>query len=249
MIATLIDLMSDMKVCLGLALGTGLIVGYLYTKFRARELFKPDIKNLKRKIVHNERETSSLSAKNSDVETELELYSGKLHEGNLEVAKGKNEISDLESNMRTLEAEGTNMKDQYQKQEQILNRYNSEVQELKTTLGVENIANIEDQKSTLKANAIQIVDTYQQKCDSCEGMYSEEKELKRENSDLTSKISSLVASFNKKEYELSDATEKVSTIREKLQLEFDKLRSAKEENEMKIENYKKQLLAIKEKLS
>ena len=249
MIATLIDLMSDMKVCLGLALGTGLIVGYLYTKFRARELFKPDIKNLKQKIAHNKRETSSLSAKNSDVETELELYSGKLHEGNLEVAKGKNEISDLESNMRTLEAEGANMKDQYQKQEQILNRYNSEVQELKTTLGVENIANIEDQKSTLKANAIQIVDTYQQKCDSCEGMYSEEKELKRENSDLTSKISSLVASFNKKEYELSDATEKVSTIREKLQLEFDKLRSAKEENEMKIENYKKQLLAIKEKLS
>jgi len=249
MIATLIDLMSDMKVCLGLALGTGLIVGYLYTKFRARELFKPDIKNLKQKIAHNKRETSSLSAKNSDVETELELYSGKLHEGNLEVAKGKNEISNLESNMRTLEAEGTNMKDQYQKQEQILNRYNSEVQELKTTLGVENIANIEDQKSTLKANAIQIVDTYQQKCDSCEGMYSEEKELKRENSDLTSKISSLAASFNKKEYELSDATEKVSTIREKLQLEFDKLRSAKEENEMRIENYKKQLLAIKEKLS
>jgi chromosome segregation ATPase len=249
MTSTLIDLISDMRICLGLALGTGLIIGYLYTKFKARELFKPDIKNLKRKIIHNETEANSLSAKNSEVETELELYSGKLHESNLEVTKSKNEISDLESNIHTLETEGTKIKDQYQKQEHVLNRYSNEVQKLKTTLGVEDISDIENQKSTLKANAIQIVDTYQQKCDSCEGMYNEEKALKRENSDLSSKISSLAAAYNKKELELAEATQKVSTIREKLQLEFDKILANKEENEIKIENYKKQLLEIKEKLS
>ncbi len=249
MTGTLIDLISDMKICLGLALGTGLIFGYLYTKFKARELFKPDIKNLKRKINYNESESSTLLAKNEEVETELELYSGKLHESNLEVTKSKNQISDLESNMRTLEIEGATAKSQYKTQENILNRYNNEVQELKTTLGVEDTSDIENHKTTLKANAIQMVDGYQQKCDSCDGMISEEKALKIENSDLTSKISSLVASLNKKEYELSDTTEKVSTIRGKLQLEFDKLLESKEENEAKIGAFKEQLLAIKAKLS
>ncbi len=249
MAATLIELISDMKVCLGLALGTGLISGYLYTKFKARELFKPDIKNLKKKINYNQREASTLLSKSSEVETELELYSGKLHEANLEVTKHKNEVSNLEEDMRALETEGANVKAQHRTQEHILNRYDKEIQELKTTLDISDISDIENHKSVLKANAIQILDTYQQKCDSCEGMYSEEKSLKVENSDLTSKISSLAASLNKKGYELSDATEGVSTIRGKLQLEFDKLLASKEENDAKIGAFKEQLLAIKAKLS
>jgi chromosome segregation ATPase len=249
MTATLIDLISDMKICLGLALGSGLILGYLYTKFKARELFKPDIKNLKKKINYNENEASKLLTKNSEVETELELYSEQLHSGNLEVTKHKNELSELEENMRDLETEGANIKAQYKTQEHTLDRYNNEIQELKTMLDVENISDIENHKSTLKASAIQIVDTYQQKCDSCEGMYREEKALNTENSDLTSKISSLAATFNKKEYELSDATDTVSNIREKLQLEFDNLLASKEENDTKIRVFKEQLLAIKAKLS
>ena len=63
MTATLIDLISDMKICLGLALGTGLISGYLYTKFKARELFKPDIKNLRKKINYTQNEAGTLSSK------------------------------------------------------------------------------------------------------------------------------------------------------------------------------------------
>ena len=249
MTATLIDLISDMKICLGLALGTGLIAGYLYTKFKARELFKPDIKNLKKKINYTQKEANTLSAKNSELESELEVYSGKLHEANLEVTKHKNKLSDLEKSLRALEAEGASVKAQYKTQKHTLNRHNKEIQELKTTLSVEDISDIETHKSKLKANAIQIVDTYQQKCDSCEGMYREEKALKVENSNLSSKISSLTATFNKKEQELSDATDTLSNIREKLQLEFDKLLSNKEEYESKIKAYKKQLLTIKEKLS
>ncbi len=249
MTGTLIDLISDMKICLGLALGTGLIFGYLYTKFKARELFKPDIKNLKRKIKHHETESSAILSKNGEIENELETYSSKLHEGNLEVTKRKNEISDLESNIRTLELEGESVKSKYQKQEDLFNNYNSEVQELKSTLSVEDISQIENHETALKANAIELADTYQQKCDMWEGMKREEKALNQENLDLTSKISSLGALFNKKEYELSDATTKVSTLREKLQYEFDQLLASKEENEAKIGEFKKQLLAIKEKLS
>lgn len=249
MTGTLIDLISDMKICLGLALGTGLVFGYLYTKFKARELFKPDIKNLKRKIQDHEDESTVLHAKNSEVESELERYSNKLHDGHLEVTKHKNEISDLESNMRTLELEGATTKSQYQKQEEIYNNFNGKVEELKTALKVDDISKIEDYKTALKASTIEFENTYQQKSDMYEGMKSEEKALIKENSGLTSKIASIEAQLHKKGYELSDTTQKVATLRDKLQAYFDQLLAGKEENEAKIESFKKQLLAIKEKLS
>jgi chromosome segregation ATPase len=249
MTGTLIDLISDMKTCLALALGTGLILGYLYTKFRARELFKPDIKNLKQKIEYNGKESNDLLTKNSELENELELYNNKLNKSNLKITKHKKEISDLESNLRELELEGGNIKSQYQKQENILNKYNNEIKELKGTLEIESISDIENKKVAIKAKTIEVSNIYQQKSDMFEGMNSEEKELKRENSELSSKVSSFEALLNKKGMELSNANDKVSTIREELQHKFNQLIETKDENEAKIEYFKKQLLAIKNKLS
>jgi len=249
MTATLLELISDMKICLALALGTGLISGYLYTKLRAKEIYKPDIINLKKKIKYNKNESRLLLSKNSDIENEIESFSSKVHEENIVATKHKNELYALEENFRSQEAEYANVKAQYKTKEHMLNRYNKELQELKTTLDVKDISDIENHKSTLHAKSISIVDNYKQKCDSCERMYSEEKSLKIENSELTSKISSFGALFNKKEYELADSTKTVSTIRGKLQLEFDKLLRTKKENDTKIERYKKQLTDIKDKLS
>jgi predicted nucleic acid-binding Zn-ribbon protein len=141
------------------------------------------------------------------------------------------------------------VKTDHQRQQKILDGYNTEIKELKSTLGIEHISKIDEHKSTLTTSATKIEDRYRQKCDSHEGFIKDKTALKQENHDLKSKLASQTATLNKKGLELIDKGDIVSTLREKLQHEYEDLLANKKENETKIEQYRKQLLAIKDKLS
>jgi len=247
-----IDLMSligDIKTCLALVLGTGLLFGYLYTKLKAREIFKPEIKNLKKKIKHHQDKSYSLLSKNSDIEKELEGYESELHNYNLESTKQKEKLSEIQQKIRTLESDGVQIKINHQRQQKVLDNYNTEIKELKSKLGVEKISKIDEHKVNLTEYSKQIAQRYEQKCNSYKGFIKDETAIRKENHDLKSKLSSLTADLNKKGLELIDKNEIVSTLREKLQNEYEDLLANKKENETKIEQYRKQLLAIKDKLS
>jgi chromosome segregation protein len=245
----LINMIGDLKTCLALALGSGFIFGYIYNKFKAKERYKPEIKNLKHKIQSKREEMKVLSAKNSDISVEVEKYTDQLNNTNLEITKLKNQIADLEINKNELLKEETAIKDQYIKQKSILNDYQEEIKKLKDRLRIEDIANLEDRKSTLQAEAANIADTYKQKCDSYEGLFNEKRELEKEISNLTSNIASLKATLHQKEQHILNSSNNISALREKLQNEFNKLIESKEENEDRITYFKKELLALKDKLS
>jgi chromosome segregation ATPase len=247
-----IDLMSligDLKTCLALALGSGLLFGYLYTKFKARELFKPEIKGLKKKIKHHQLKSQSLLSKNGDIKKKLEGYEAELHNYNLEATKYKDKLSEAQQKMRTLESEGVHIKTDHQRQQKILDGYNTEIKELKSKLDLDDLSKIDEHKANLALSATKVENRYKQKCDLYEGFVKDKTALTQENHDLKSKLSSLTAELNKKGLELIDKGDIVSTIREKLQNEYEDLLANKKENETKIEQYRKQLLAIKDKLS
>ena len=245
----LINMIGDLKTCLALALGSGFVFGYIYNKFKAKEKYKPEINNLKHKIQSKKEEMGFLSAKNSEISTEVERYTNQLNNTNLEITKFKNQIADLETNRNELLKEEAAIKDQYTKQKNILNDYQDEIKKLKEKLRIEDISNLEDRKSELQAEAANIADTYKQKCDSYEGLFNEKRELEKETSSLTSNIASLKAALHKKEQQILNSSENISALREKLQNEFNKLIESKEENEDRITHFKKELLAIKNKLS
>jgi chromosome segregation ATPase len=242
-------MIGDLKTCLALALGSGLLFGYLYTKFKSKEKYKPDIKDYTQKIRSKKEEIHLLSTKGSDLTTDVERYDEKLNETNLEVTKFKNQIADLETTKYKLEQEETNLKNQYKKQESILNDYESEVQKLKDKLRVDEIENLEDRKLTLQEDLHKTIDKYQQKCDSYEGLFNEKRELEKETSTLSSNITSLKAAIHKKEQLLANSSNTISSVRERLQDEFNKLIESKEENENRISYFKKELLSLKKKLS
>ncbi|MCH9813519.1 MAG: hypothetical protein K0U47_06190 [Epsilonproteobacteria bacterium] len=245
----IMNLISDMKICLAIALLTGLIFGYLYTKLRARETYKPQIKKLNNQIQEVKIESDEITMQNSEIESAIAACDDELNQGNLTITKYKNEISDLESNRNSLEQEDTGLKNQHQKQESILHDYSNEIKTLQSSLELKDINQIEDHKVTFKAAAIDTADHYRQKCDSYEGLCNEEEVLKKEIFSLNSNVASLTASLNKKKLELSDATENIGSLKNRLQDEYDAIVANLEENKTLIQSYKKQLLAIKEKLA
>ena len=245
----LMSLIGDIKTCLALVLGTGFLFGYLYSKFKARELFKPDIKNLKKKIKHHQYKSQSLLSKNDAIEKKIEGYETTIHDYNLEVTTHKEKLSSLQADMRDLETKGVEVKTNHQTQQKVLTRYNTEIEALTSTLGIKDLSKIDKHKATLTASIANIESTYKQKCDSYEGFVKDKKALHQENHDLTTKLSSNTEELNKKGLELIDKEEIVSSLREKLQDEYDMLLVNKKDDETKIEQYKKQLLTIKDKLS
>lgn len=245
----IMNLISDMKMCLAIALLTGLIFGYLYTKLRARELFKPEVKKLAKQIEEVKSESDALITQNSEIESAITACDETLDTGNLTITKYKNEINDFETNRENLEKEDAGLKDQYTKQESILHDYHSEITSLKSDFGLEEINQIDDLKVSLKAKAIDTADHFRQKCDSYEGLCNEEKELQKEIFSLNSEVASLDAVLNKKKLELSSATENITSLKEKLQGEYDALLANMQEHKTLIASYKEQLLSLKKKLA
>lgn len=249
MVDILINLINDMKVCLALALGAGFVFGYIYSKLKARETHQPLINELKKNIYEQKEKSNTLLTQINEDKEMIKNYDDELHGGNLTNTKFKSIISELEIKKAKLEKDDANLKNQYTKQENIFTDYNNEIITLKSVLGIEETAQIDNHKRTLKEDITKKAEIYKQKCDSSEGLQKEDKELMRETSDLSSQISSLTAALNKKEDLLLDCAKNTSSLRLKLQKEYDTIIKNKEEDDSKIESFKKQLLAIKEKLS
>ncbi len=249
MVDILINLINDMKICLAISLGIGLISGYLYTKLKSRELYKPEVDRLIQKIASQEIEADASLNQSNIIDSKLEEYENSLQEGNITIKKLKNDISDLENTKTELNTKNLELKEQFLKLDNNLKNKNSEIQSLKSALGIEDLSKIEAYKEKLKNDISNNSIIYKQKCDSYDGLFNEDKELHSENSNLTSKLSSLSALFGKKELELLDLTKHTEELRTKLQREYDLMIQSKEENISAIKRYKNQLLEIKEKLS
>jgi len=249
MTATILDLIGDMKNCLALALGTGLISGYLYTKLRAREIYKPDIKNLKNKIKLNEGKSIDLLEKNENIKSDLSLHNKKIDKSNLEITQHKQEILEHEMKLKKLQLDGSSVVNNYQIEKNKLDRYNKEVDELKTTLDIDDVSNIEKSKELIKDKSLNITEKYSEKKNMVDAFTNEVTALKKENSNLTYEIDSKKALLNKKDIELKDTHKKLSSIRGELQENYEKLLKTRDDNLSQIEKYKKQLVDLKSKLS
>jgi len=249
MVDILINLINDMRICLAISFGIGLISGYLYTKLRAREIYKPELDRLIQKIASQEIEADTSLNQNSTANAKLQEEENNLQNGTTLIKKFKNDISDLEATKTELDTKNIELKEQFLKLNNNLRNKNSEIQSLKSALGVEDLSKIEARKKNLKSDISNYLTNYKQKCDSYDGLFNEDKELHTENSNLKSKLLSLTTIFNKKELELSDITKHTQDLRTKLQREFDLMIQNKEENISAIQRYKNQLLEIKKKLS
>ncbi len=248
MVDILINLAEDIKFCLLGALAIGAVTGYLFTKLRVREKHIPTIHKLEENIYNKEREINTNKIESDESIKLSKNLNKELNRTNNNVTKLKDEIIELEQKTAKLKTEQENLKSQYSKQESILNDYKNEIISLNSTLGLSDSINPENRKISLKTEIETKEQTYKKECEKCELLENQNKELEKETSDLSLKLASLTTSWNEKDKELSETTSSLSALREKLQKQYDEMFISKQENDEKIDRFKKELLDIKSKL-
>ncbi len=249
MIEILISLAEDIKFCLLGVLGIGAVAGYLFTKLRVREKHMPAIDKLKDNIYNKEKKIDANKIeKDESIELSKNLNT-ELSKTNDKVTKLRDTTIELEIETAKSKTELESLKDQYGKQENILNDYNREIISLKSTLGLSDSTNYENRKISLKEEIEANKQTYKKECKEYELLEKQDKELKEETSKLSSKLASLTASWDEKNKELSYAKTSLSTLREKLKKQYDEMLLGKQENDERVDRFKKQLIDIKSKLS
>jgi chromosome segregation ATPase len=249
MVDILISLAEDIKFCLLGALGIGAITGYLFTKLRVREEYIPVIFELEDNIYDKERKIDANKVEKDESIKLSKNLNEKLSITNGEVTKFRDITTDLETKTAKSKTEQKSLKNQYSKQENILDDYNTEMISLTSILGLSESINPDERKATLKTEIETNEQAYKNECNASELLENQNKELEEETSSLSSKLSSLTSSWDEKDKELSFATNSLSTLREELQKQYDELLLSKQENDERIDRFKKQLIDIKNRLS
>ncbi len=244
----LINLIIDMKICLAIAVGLGLLFGYLYTKLKAMQTHKPAINGLKKKIDTTRTNSSSLKIKKDENIAKIKEYNEKLNSDDTTIAKFKDEINKLEIAKLESQKQTTHIQNSYKKQTDILDNNTQEIKSLKKLLDLENITEIEDHKTALKMDLNSKIELYKQKSNSYEGLNNEAEELKKENFTLNTKELSLTATLDEKKSNLADTIKNITKLKSKLQTEYDQMVQSIQDNKNKIQNYKTELLQLKDRL-
>ena len=249
MVDILINLAEDIKLCLLGSLGIGVVTGYLFTKLRVSEKYIPTIYKLEDTLQNKESAINANEVKKHESIKLAKNLNEKLNKTNQEVSKLKDITNNLETQTAKSKSEQESLKNQYSKQENILNDYDKEIINLNYTLGLSGNIKPAEKKEMLKAEIETNEQEYIKECDRHFTLENQSKELEKKTLNLTSNLNTLTTSWNEKNKELSETTNAISALKEKLQKQYEQIQLEKQESDEKIDSFKKQLLDIKSKLS
>ena len=150
MLSIILETLSSLKICLLIALFTGLLFGYLYTKLKAHEFHHPDVKKFKNNISSHAQSLAKIESKQKSINKEIEDYEFKLKETNESILKYKEQFlsqKELHVNMLT---KGKEFKSKYEDKKSILDHYTGEIDKIKKECRLDDISNIEENKESIK---------------------------------------------------------------------------------------------------
>ncbi len=249
MIELIMNLISDLKICLAIALGSGFVLGYLYTKLRARDIYNPTLKHHEQKLYEQKIKSDKYTADSRDLEVERELKNDQLELENRIVKKHRDEMHHFEDKKNKLQEHISTLENLKVKKHEMLDGFNKEIGTSKELLGVDDTTKIDIYKTDLNSNMYKLQGSFKDKSDSLVTLTNEVKELEHQKIDLSSQISSLTAKLSKTNLKLNDSSDNFDSIKSKLQGDYDALLKNKEDNLALINGYKKKLLSIKDKFS
>jgi chromosome segregation ATPase len=238
-----------MKICLAIAFASSFLFGYLYTKLKSKERYKPELKAYKSDIKERESEINSIIKQNENTESKLKLKQNDLSKINNFIANSKDETRHFEENKNRYKEQIITMKDLHIKKGIILKDYNKEIVATKSTLGLDDISKIQEHKKKLKSKVESIKKEHHEVSSTFTKLLDKKEELTDTNKNLKSSITSLTAKLSQNRLELTDAKNKFDSIASKLQSEFETLVKSKDEHLSKIQEYKEKLFSIRKRFS
>lgn len=242
----MLDLIIALKECLGLVLLTGLITGYLFTLFSAREQYKPKVKKLTANISQNKTQTESLEAEYVATQKQIQKEQDESSKIDKELEETEKNIHLHKEAITALQKVNQDSSNRYATVQSMLKTQEDRLRQIKTDLGTDTVESlsqkIDKQQSVihkLDADLMREDETLNDKLERHERILAQKDSFEEETEKLKSKLAELHA-------DLSAAEAKLPVYEEELKIKISSLLQQIQGWYAKIKKYKSKLLELKE---
>ncbi len=246
MLPMILEIFNSLKTCLIIALLTGLLFGYLYTKLKAREFHYPDVKKFKKNIASHAQNLKKIEIKQEKLNKEIENYESKLKETNESISKYKEQFlsqKDLHINML---AKGKEFKSKYEDKKSILDHYNREIDKVKKECRLDDISNIEENKESIKKliedKKIKLIE----KQEKFAIMQNKLKSLDFDNNKLKEKLHELDKESENMNLQILEKNDSLNALEKGFVKEYEVLYKKISVTNDRVKEYKEKLLKLKD---
>ena len=246
MLSMILEILNSLKFCLLIALFTGLLFGYLYTKLKARERHYPDVKKFTKNIVNHTQNLRKIETQHKKIKGNIEQYANKLKEINKSIETYKEQfISQKDLHMSML-SKGKEYKSKYEEKKNILDHYTGEIDKIKKECRLDDISNleknIENMKSLIKDKSAKL----KNKQEKFSTLQNKVKTLDLENSKLKEKLYELDKKSEDMALKTIDKKDTLKLLEKGFIKEYEALYKKISVSHNKVKEYKEKLKKLKD---
>lgn len=149
MLSTVLEIVDTLKLCLALALLTGLIFGYLYSKLKAREIYNPIVKEFTKNIKQHTKGFKKADKERETLKGEIENYEYKLKGINESIFEYKDNFVFKKKLKVDMLNRAQELNSKYEEKQNILAYYSSEIEKIKKECRFDDVSSIEENQESM----------------------------------------------------------------------------------------------------
>ncbi len=242
----MLDMILELKECLGMVLFTGLLTGLFFAKSKNSEEYKPIIDELKEKIDHTDKEILAIEENCDKITQNIQNEKSVIQEADEQIAKFESKISMQEEEFLAAKSSFDKVKEKYTALDAILKAQINKVNELKSKIGSFTPEALLEKETTQNRKLKQLQNQLKKENETLKEIALRHKNLKAHRDELQGILEPLENSFTQIKELLHNAKNKEETLEENLQNKISSLKNEYNGWLEKIKKYKTELLKLKE---
>jgi len=246
MLSMISEILSNLKFCLLMALFTGFLFGYLYTKLKSREWYYPDVKKFTNNIAHHTQKLKKIEINDKKVKSEIEHYKDKLKGTDESILKYKEQFESQKKLHMSMLTKSKEFKAKYEEKKNILDHYTREINKIKKECRLDDISNIEETKKRMDELIKNKSSDLKEKQKKFSMIQEKVKKLDRDNHKLEENLHEL----NKKSEDIAlkiiEKTDVLKSLEKGFVKEYERLYKKISVSHDRVKEYKKKLRKLKE---
>jgi len=246
MLSMIIEIINNLQICLIVALFTGFLFGYLYTKLKFREWYYPDVQKFTKNIAYHTQKFKKIELNNKKLTSEIEHYENKLKGREESILKYKEQILSQKKLHMNMLTKGKEFKSKYEEKKNILDHYTGEINKIKKECRLDDISNIEETKKRMDELIKNKSSNIKEKQKKFSIIQEKVKKLDSDNHKLEEKLHEVDKKSEDIALKIIEKTDILKSLEKGFVKEYERLYKKISVSHDRVKEYKKKLRKLKE---
>ena len=246
MLPIILEAVNSLKICLLIALFTGFIFGYLYTKLKAREIYHPDIKKFISSINYYTQGFKKADNECQKLKGERENFEYKLKEINQSASQYKESFVSQKSFQAETIDKSRVLKTKYEEKKSILEHYSGEIEKVKKECRLDDVSNILENRKSMQRLIREKELLLKEKRDKFSMIQQKIKGLDLENLQLEKKFHELGKRGESMTLRIKEKEDYLNSLEQDFIKEYELLYKEISLSQDRVEEFKKKLKKLKD---